>query len=102
MLSRAFAIPTRLALGAQILLLLTSVSSAQTPYTHGEPTADEQYVLELINRARANPAAEGERLTPSAEDTARLHAAADVLREVTLTAALAPFLTIPASRHLAS
>src|SRR5262249_37639041 len=27
-----------------------------------QPTAYEQYMLELINRARANPAAEGERL----------------------------------------
>jgi hypothetical protein len=28
-------------------------------YSHGNPTADEQYMLELINRARANPPAEG-------------------------------------------
>ncbi len=44
-------------------------------YTHGEPTADEQYVLELINRARANPAAEGERLaaaTTADPEAARL------------------------------
>ncbi len=31
-------------------------------YTHGDPSADEQYLLELINRARANPAAEGQML----------------------------------------
>lgn len=30
------------------------------PYSHGNPTAEEQYMLELINRARAGPAAEGE------------------------------------------
>jgi len=36
--------------------------SAITSYTHGEPTAEEQYMLELINRARAYPAAEGLRL----------------------------------------
>jgi|GEM_PF-456134 len=29
-------------------------------YSHGNPTAEEQYMLEMINRARANPAAEGE------------------------------------------
>ncbi len=29
------------------------------PYVHGDPTGAEQYVLELINRARANPTAEG-------------------------------------------
>ncbi len=31
-------------------------------YTHGDPTAHEQYMLELINRARANPLAEAARL----------------------------------------
>jgi hypothetical protein len=31
-------------------------------YSHGDPTAKEQFMLELINRARANPAAEGVRL----------------------------------------
>ena len=36
--------------------------SAISAYSHGEPTADEQFMLELINRARANPAAEGLRL----------------------------------------
>jgi len=32
-------------------------------YSIGEPTDDEQYYLELINRARANPPAEGVRLS---------------------------------------
>ena len=32
------------------------------PYSHGEPSAQEQYMLELVNRARANPPAEGWRL----------------------------------------
>lgn len=31
-------------------------------YSHGDPTAEEQYMLELINRARKDPAAEGVRL----------------------------------------
>ncbi len=31
-------------------------------YSHGDPTPQEQYVLEMINRARANPDAEGARL----------------------------------------
>jgi uncharacterized protein YkwD len=30
-----------------------------TVYSHGNPTAEEQYILELINRARANPTQEG-------------------------------------------
>jgi Cysteine-rich secretory protein family/SdrD B-like domain len=44
-------------------------SSTQSPnspdgqlYSIGDPTNDEQYYLELINRARANPTAEGIRL----------------------------------------
>ncbi|MBI2876401.1 MAG: carboxypeptidase regulatory-like domain-containing protein [Candidatus Tectomicrobia bacterium] len=38
-------------------------------YSHGEPTDEEQFMLELINRARANPPAEGVRLadTPDPE-----------------------------------
>jgi len=33
-----------------------------TEYSHGDPTPHEQYQLELINRARANPAEEGIRV----------------------------------------
>lgn len=36
--------------------------AAQQQYDSGDPSADEQYALELINRARANPTAEGQRL----------------------------------------
>jgi hypothetical protein len=39
------------------------------------PTADEQYMLELINRARANPAAEGQRLLQLAQTDPLIHAA---------------------------
>lgn len=38
------------------------LSAQTTAYSHGDPTNDEQYMLEMINRARANPAAEGIRL----------------------------------------
>jgi hypothetical protein len=38
--------------GAQAALIL---------YSHGDPTPAEQYMLELVNRARANPAAEAAR-----------------------------------------
>ena len=40
---------------------------AQTPYNFGNPTAEEQSYLELINRARANPSAEGLRLATSTD-----------------------------------
>ncbi|GAA5122863.1 hypothetical protein JIN84_10635 [Luteolibacter yonseiensis] len=37
------------------------IAQAQmSQYSHGNPTAEEQYMLELINRARAAPAAEGQ------------------------------------------
>jgi uncharacterized protein YkwD len=41
----------------------TQAAAAETTaYSHGDPTAEEQYMLELVNRARANPTAEGLRL----------------------------------------
>ncbi|MEY2494546.1 MAG: hypothetical protein QOJ45_1038 [Verrucomicrobiota bacterium] len=45
---------------------------AETPsspvlYSIGDPTNDEQYYLELINRARANPPAEGVRLATTSD-----------------------------------
>ncbi len=47
--------------------LLSSLPSA--------PTADEQYMLQLINRARANPPAEGQRLVALAQTDPTLQAA---------------------------
>lgn len=42
------------------LLASALICSAQmSQYSHGNPTADEQYMLELINRARAAPVEEG-------------------------------------------
>lgn len=40
---------------------------AQTLYTFGNPTAKEQSYIELINRARQNPAVEGVRLASSTD-----------------------------------
>src|SRR5205807_3031727 len=36
-------------------------------YSIGDPTNEEQYYLELINRARANPTAEGNRLAATTD-----------------------------------
>ena len=44
------------------VLALLAPQVPTTQYSHGDPTDDEQYVLEVINRARANPAEEGKRL----------------------------------------
>src|SRR2546423_15159802 len=40
----------------------TTESTTAQLYSIGDPTNEEQYYLELINRARANPTAEGVRL----------------------------------------
>ncbi len=42
--------------------LLSATVAPASGLTSVEPTADEQYMLQLINRARANPQAEGQRL----------------------------------------
>ncbi len=47
---------------AALLLSLPATAWSQQYTGYGDPTAAEQHVLELINRARANPSAEGTRL----------------------------------------
>ena len=42
-----------------------------TPYSIGEPTAEEQLFLEYINRARAHPPAEGQRLKNTTDPDVR-------------------------------
>src|SRR5687767_13927234 len=56
-----------------IITSLTATKSAfgATLYSIGIPTAEEQYMLELINRARANPAAEGQRLSQTTDPDIR-------------------------------
>jgi uncharacterized protein YkwD len=46
-------------------------STAAQLYSIGEPTNEEQYNLELINRARANPPAEGIRLAAATDPDVR-------------------------------
>ncbi|HUK29418.1 MAG TPA: CFI-box-CTERM domain-containing protein, partial [Candidatus Acidoferrales bacterium] len=41
---------------------LKPAKAAMVPYDSGNPTPEEQLVLEYVNRARANPIAEGQRL----------------------------------------
>ncbi len=87
-----------------------SAAAAPTLYSIGEPTNDEQLHLELINRARANPPAEGLRLafTTDAEvrsaidffvvDTNALVAAFNVIAPAPPLAMNAQ-LTLAARRH---
>lgn len=49
------------------LLAAASTSQGTEPYSIGQPTDEEQFYLELINRARANPTAEGQRLAASTD-----------------------------------
>ncbi len=41
--------------------------TAQTLYSHGDPTAEEQLILEYVNRARENPTQEGIRLATTTD-----------------------------------
>jgi uncharacterized protein YkwD len=45
-----------------LMLIAASGASAQTQYSIGNPSNEQQYMLELINRARANGGAEATRL----------------------------------------
>jgi Cysteine-rich secretory protein family len=40
-------------------MVFAGLQAAASPYSHGDPSDAEQYMLELINRARTNPAQEG-------------------------------------------
>jgi len=54
-------------LTALALAISAAAAEAQSQWSIGSPTDQEQYYLELINRARANPAAEGQRLAASTD-----------------------------------
>ena len=49
-------------LGGLILCLAGASPVTAQLYSHGDPTAEEQLMLELVNRARLNPAGEAARL----------------------------------------
>ncbi|MDP0496614.1 MAG: CAP domain-containing protein, partial [Verrucomicrobiota bacterium JB024] len=66
-------------------------SFSKRPYSIGDPTDDEQYYLEMINRARADANAEAQRLA-NTTDTDVLNAIAYF--EVDLTEMIAQFATL--------
>jgi hypothetical protein len=53
--------------GCAGMALLAAAAQGQSLYSFGNPTAEEQLYLELINRARANPGAEGARLAATTD-----------------------------------
>lgn len=71
---------------------------APTPYLFGNPTAEEQSYIELINRARANPTEEGKRLADTT-DPAILNAYSQY--RVNLAMMKAEFAAIAASPPVA-
>ena len=64
MLSRSSrpSLSSRLLFLAVLSLTIVGQGDAQTRYSVGNPTNDQQYMLELINRARADGSAEAARL----------------------------------------
>lgn len=87
---------TLVLLGA--VITLTGATMAQQQYSHGNPTPDEQYMLELINRARREPAAEGLRLMDT--EDARVQAAYSYFT-INAAATKAAFATYPSQPPLA-
>ncbi|MEO5917741.1 MAG: CAP domain-containing protein [Luteolibacter sp.] len=91
--------PSRIIFQSLPLGLLTiGIGYAVTPYQFGNPTAAEQSYIELINRARAAPAAEGARLAATTDP--------DVLFaysyfSVNLATMQSEFNAIPAAQPLA-
>jgi uncharacterized protein YkwD len=73
--------------------------AAQAVYSHGDPTAEEQYLLELINRGRANPAAEGDRLSTTTDPT--VTSSYDYFGSPTRAQVKSDFATYPAQPPLA-
>ncbi len=62
-----------LLLAACTLVIIDASSQANQLYSHGDPTPEEQLMLEMVNRARANPTEEGIRLMDT--DDARVQSA---------------------------
>jgi len=80
------------------LMAAPSAGLAQTLYNFGNPNADEQLYIELINRARANPSAEGGRLAATTDPGVT---AAYTQFGVDLTVLQNEFNAIPATPPLA-
>ncbi len=86
-----------LATGSALLLVATSYAQPSL-YEFGNPTAEEQLYIEYINRARANPTAEGVRLA-NTKDPAILNAFAQF--NVDKVMLQAEFAAIPIAPPLA-
>jgi hypothetical protein len=84
--------------GRRFALAAPVAAAAGITYSHGDPTAFEQLMLEMINRARANPAAEGARLQNTTDPDVL---AAYRFFQVDVAKMAAEFATYPARPPLA-
>ena len=78
--------------------MIESTAQANQLYSHGDPTPEEQQMLELVNRARANPAEEGIRLMDT--DDARVQGAYSYFK-INKTSTKAAFTAYPQRPPLA-
>lgn len=81
-----------LLLAACTLGIIDASSQANQLYSHGDPTPEEQLMLEMVNRARANPTEEGIRLMDT--DDARVQSAYSYFN-INKTATKAAFTAYP-------
>ena len=75
-----------------------ATAQANQLYSHGDPTPEEQQMLEMVNRARANPTEEGIRLMDT--DDARVQGAYSYFN-INKTATKAAFTAYPQRPPLA-
>ncbi len=87
-----------LLLAALSLGIIESTAQANQLYSHGDPTPEEQLMLEMVNRARANPTEEGIRLMDT--DDARVQSAYSFF-SINKTATKAAFTAYPQRPPLA-
>lgn len=78
--------------------MIESTAQANQLYSHGDPTPEEQLMLEMVNRARANPTEEGIRLMDT--DDARVQSAYSYFN-INKTATKAAFTAYPQRPPLA-
>ena len=78
--------------------VIDATAQANQLYSHGDPTPEEQQMLEMVNRARANPTEEGIRLMDT--DDARVQGAYSYFK-INKTATKAAFTAYPQRPPLA-
>ncbi len=78
--------------------MIDATAQANQLYSHGDPTPEEQQMLEMVNRARANPTEEGIRLMDT--DDARVQGAYSYFN-INKTATKAAFTAYPQRPPLA-